>query len=125
MQLHRIRMKNLVNADTIQNVLQIKNNKDNTIYSIISSIDTTDQGALGFNISYVGGDFAHMYASQWINNMKYIYHYDFATSMFTKVLKKALHYNIKQLNYKCIYNSNIDIIGLVNKVIQYGTLTKQ
>ena len=119
MTLHRIRMKKIIDGNDFQTHVQIFN-YDYTIYTIIASMNTLDQGALGFNLSYRGGEKAHMYVTQYINNMTYTYKYDFPANIFMKTFKKILAMNLKQCNYKCIYTGCTDIVGLINNVLQWG-----
>ena len=118
--LHKIRMKNIVD-ETFRIHTQVATDCVGEIYSITASLNTIDQGALGVNISYKGGDYAHMYVSQQINNMTYTHKYDFAVPIFIKMFKRMLHSHLKQLSYKCIYSGCTDVVGLINKVLQYGT----
>ena len=127
MQLNKISMKDIVDEygmNDFQTHLQIFN-YDYTIYTLVASLNTCHQGALGINISYRGGDFATMYVSQMINNMTYSYKYQFDPLIFEKVLRKMLTMNIKQLAHKCIYHGNVDTIGLINRVIQNGKLVNK
>ena len=123
MTLHKIKMKNIVDnyGDRSFRIhTQIISDVDGIIYSIITSVNTIDQGGLGILINYYGGDTAHMFITQKINNMSYSHRYNFEVSLFTKVFKRMLNYHLKQLSYKCIYSGCTDLIGLVNKVLQYG-----
>lgn len=117
--LSRIKMKDIVDNE-FHSQFQISS-YDYTVYTIVASISTINQGSLGISISYQGGDYAHMYVRQGINNMIYIYKYNFSAALFNKVVGKILHCHNKQLHYKCIYTGCTDIIGLINKVLQYGT----
>ena len=127
MELHKIKMKNIIDEygdRSFQIHTQIFTDADSVVYSIVTSINTIDQGSLGINLSYKGGDYAHMWVSQQIHNMNYIYKYNFAVPHFTKTFKRMLHNHLKQLSYKCIYSGCIDVIGLINKAIQFGITQK-
>lgn len=127
MELHKIKMKNIVDVygdRSFQIHLQIYTDADGVVYSIVTSMNTIDQGSLGFNLTYKGGDYAHMWVSQQIHNMNYIHKYDYAVPLFTKVFKRMLHSHLKQLSYKCIYSGCTDVVGLINKVLQFGIQKK-
>ena len=125
--LHKIKMKNIVDSEgdnTFQIHTQIFTDSVGEVYSIIASMNTLDQGALGVNISYKGGEYANMFVSQQIHNMNYSHKYRFAVPIFTKTFKRMLHCHLKQLSYKCIYSGCTDVAGLINKVLQYGERDK-
>lgn len=126
MMLHKIRISDIVDEygmNDFQTFLQIFN-YDYTVYTLTASLCTRNQGSLGVNITYRGGDTATMYINQQINNMTYAYKYQFDPGLLKKTFRKMLTNHIKQLSHKAIYSGNIDVISLINKILQHGQVIR-
>lgn len=126
MMLHKIRISDIVDEygmNDFQTFLQIFN-YDYTVYTLTVSLCTKNQGSLGINITYRGGDTATMYINQQINNMTYAYKYQFDPGLLKKTFRKMLTNHIKQLSHKAIYSGNIDVISLINKILQHGQVIR-
>ena len=124
--LNKIRISDIVDENGMndfQTFLQIFN-YDYTVYTLTASLCTRNQGSLGVNIAYRGGDYATMYISQRINNMVYSYKYQFDPGLLKKTFRKVLSNHIKQLSHKAVYSGNIDIISLINKILQHGQVIR-
>ena len=122
MMLHKIKMQDIINdnKDVFQTYLTVFS-QDYTVYTLVVSFSTINQGALGFNIQHRGTNECTMMATQWINNMTYSYKIKFNSAIFEKSLRKMMTYHIKDVGHQISYNNNTDVINLINKIIENGT----
>ena len=122
--IHKFKLKDILDGDNEKNVFQTYltiYSQDYTVYTLIASFNTTNQGAFGFNIQHRGTDQGMMIVTQWINNMTYTYKLHFPSSIFEKTLRKMLTGSIKELSHNNLYHNNIDVVALINKIIENGT----
>jgi len=123
MMLHKIKIQDIINNNNEKDVFQTYLtvfSQDYTVYTLIVSFSTINQGALGFNIQHRGTDQCTMMVTQWINNMTYTYKLKFDAAIFEKTLRKMMTYHIKDMGHQISYNNNADVVNLINKIIENG-----